>query len=225
MRPGGAGNDASGGGLSQLWARERSGAVPGSTPMCGGRGGPSVPGMTSGTPFTLSRPWRRAVLALHVLCGVGWMGLDLGLLVLVVTGATSDSGPVVAAAYTAARLVIPVVVPALATGMLLTGVVLGWGTRWHLTEWTWVFTKLVIGLVLTVLVFVSLVPGALGIPVDLTGTADQVRAAVGGAVRDLVFPPLVSFTALAVSLVLSLWKPWGRTRWARRRRTALAEVG
>jgi hypothetical protein len=153
------------------------------------------------------------------------MGLDLGLLVLVVTGATSDSGPAVAAAYTAARLVIPVVVPVLATGMLLTGVVLGWGTRWSLTEWTWVFTKLVIGLVLTVLVFVALVPGALGIPADLTGTAEEVRAAVGDAGRDLLFPPAVSFTALAVSLVLSVWKPWGRTRWARRRREAPSPVG
>lgn len=71
--------------------------------------------------FSLSRPWRRAVLALHILSGVGWMGLDLGLLVLVVAGATSDSGAVVAAAYTSARLVIPVVVPVLASGMLLTG--------------------------------------------------------------------------------------------------------
>ena len=60
-------------------------------------------------------------LALHVLCGVGWMGLDLGLGVLVVAGATSDSGPTVAAVYTVARLVIPIVVPVLATGMLVTG--------------------------------------------------------------------------------------------------------
>lgn len=168
--------------------------------------------------FQLSRPLRRTVLALHVLCGVGWMGLDLGLLVLVVTGATSDSGPTTAAAYTAARLVIPVVVPVLATGMLLTGVLLGLGTRWRLTEWTWVLTKLVIGVVLTVLVYVALVPGALSIPSGLVGTADEVRAAVGGAGRDLLFPPVVSFLALAVSLVLSIWKPWGRTRWARRRR-------
>ena len=170
--------------------------------------------------FTFPRSWRRTVLALHVLCGVGWMGLDVGLFVLVVTGATADSGPVVAAAYTAARLVIPVVVPLLATGMLLTGVLLGLGTKWRLTEWTWVFTKLLIGVVLTVLVYVALVPGALNIPTELTGTATEVRDAVGGAGRDLLFPPVVSFLALAFSLVLSIWKPWGRTRWARRSRQA-----
>jgi hypothetical protein len=141
------------------------------------------------------------------------MGLDLGLVVLVVTGATSDSGATVAAAYTAVRLVVPVVVPLLALGMLLTGLVLGWGTRWGLLEWTWVLVKLVVGVVLNALVFLLLVPIALGIPPGLTGGAAQVRDAVGDAGRSLLFPPVVSFTALGVALVLSIWKPWGRTPW------------
>jgi hypothetical protein len=166
--------------------------------------------------FSLSRPWRRTLLVAHVLFGVGWMGLDLGLLVLVLTGATSESGPTAAAAYTSARLVIPIVVPVLATGMLLTGILLGWGSKWGLVRWTWVLTKLVIGVILTVLVFVALVPGALSIPAKLTGTASQVRDAVGGAGTDLLFPPIVSFLALGFALVLSVWKPWGRTRWGQR---------
>ena len=171
--------------------------------------------------FVLSRNWRRTTLALHILCGVGWMGLDLGLALLVVTGATSDSGPTVAAVYTVARLVIPVVVPVLATGMLATGVLLGLGTKYGLVQWTWVLTKLVIGIVLFALVYVALVPGALGIPTDLTaGTATEVRDAVGSAGTDLMYPPIVSFLALSFTLVLSIWKPWGRTRWGRRRQDA-----
>ncbi len=173
--------------------------------------------------FSLSRPWRRTVLVAHVLFGVGWMGLDLGLLVLVLTGATSESGPTVAAAYTSARLVIPIVVPVLATGMLLTGILLGWGSKWGLVRWTWVLTKLVIGVILTVLVFVALVPGALSIPTELTGTASEVRDAVGGAGTDLIFPPIVSFLALGFALVLSIWKPWGRTRWGERAASDRAE--
>lgn len=166
--------------------------------------------------FRLTRTGRRTVLVLHVLCGVGWMGLDLGLVVLVVTAATSGTGPTVASAYTAVRLVVPVVVPVLATGMLLTGLLLGWGTRWGLLRWTWVVVKLAIGLVLTGLVFVLLLPLVLGLPVELGGSADQVRDAVGSAGRSLLFPPVVSFVALGVSLVLSVWKPWGRTSWSGR---------
>ncbi len=144
------------------------------------------------------------------------MGLDLGLATLVLTGATTDSGPVAAAVYTAARIVIPVVVPVLALGMLLTGVVLGLGTKYGLVQWTWVLAKLCVAIVLTVLVFVALVPGALSIPAELTGGASAVRAQVGGAASDLVFPPVVSFLALGFAMVVSIWKPWGRTRWARR---------
>lgn len=178
---------------------------------------PSVGVVSFASGFHLSRPWRRTVLAVHVLCGAGWMGLDLGLMVLVVTGASSGSGPTVAAAYTAVRLVVPIVVPVLATGMLLTGLLLGWGTKWGLLKWTWVSVKLLIGLVLTVLVFALLLPGALSIPPELGGAAAEVRDAVGGAARDLLFPPVVSFAALGVALVLSIWKPWGRTPWQRRR--------
>jgi len=164
--------------------------------------------------FALSRSWRRTVLALHVLCGVGWMGLDIGLALLVATGLTTDDGATAAAAYTAARVVIPPVVPVLAGGMLLTGVLLGLGTKWGLVQWTWVLSKLVIGIVLTILVAVALLPGVLAIPAELTGSAAEVRTAVGDEATGLMFPPVVSFLMLGTSLVLSLWKPGGRTRWA-----------
>ena len=172
--------------------------------------------------FTLSRNARRATLVLHVLAGAGWMGLDIGLAVMVLTGATTDDGSLAAAVYLVARLVVPVAVPVLASTMLLTGIVLGLGTRYGLVQWWWVLVKLSLGTLLTVLVFVALVPGVLTIPTDLAGTADQVRDAVGRQVQDIIFPPLVSFSLLGVALVLSVWKPWGRTRWGRRRLGARA---
>lgn len=166
--------------------------------------------------FKLSPRWRKGVMVLHIACGVGWMGADILLAILVLTGRLADDGATVAAAYTAVRLVVPPVVPVLACGMLVTGVLLGLGTKWGLVQWWWVFTKLMIAIVLTALVFVALVPSALSIPDGLTGTADDVRDLVGRAGQDLMFPPFVSFAALAFALVLSVYKPWGRTRWGRR---------
>jgi len=163
------------------------------------------------------RTTRKSLLVLHVACGVGWMGADVVLAILMLTGWFSGDGPTVAAAYTAARLVIPPAVPVLAGGMLVTGVLLGIGTKYGLVQWWWVFVKLVIGVVLTVLVFVLLLPGALDLPTGLTGTADEIRDLVGREGRHLLFPPLVSFVALAFSLVVSVFKPWGRTRWGRQR--------
>ena len=175
--------------------------------------------------YQMSRGTRRVTLTLHVLSGVGWMGLDMGLAMLLVAARTTDDGQVAAAGYTAARLVVPTVVPVLAATMLVTGVLLGLGTRYGLVRWTWVLTKLVIGVLLTVLVFVLLVPGALSGPEGVTGSADEVRSAMGDAGRDLMFPPFVSFALLGVSLVLSVWKPWGRTRWGRRAVEGRADSG
>lgn len=172
------------------------------------------------TPARLGRTARRSWLVAHILCAVGWMGADVLLAILVLTGRLSDDGPTVAAVYTVAGLVIPLAVPVLAVGMVVTGVVLGLGSKWGLVQWRWVLVKLVIGLVLTVLVFLLLVPGAQSIPDGLAGTADEVRAAVGRAGEDLLFPPFVSFAALLFALVLSVFKPWGRTRWARTRTSA-----
>ncbi len=150
------------------------------------------------------------------MCGVGWMGADVVLALLVVTARVSDDGAMVSSVYTVLRLVIPWTVPFLASGMLVTGVILGWGTRYGLVQWWWVLVKLCVGVVLTALVFLALVPGALDLPSGLTGTADEVRRAAGRAGTDLMFPPFVSFAALAFALVLSVLKPWGRTPWGRR---------
>jgi len=147
------------------------------------------------------------------------MGADVVLAVLVVAAQASGDGATVSAIYTVVRLFIPWTVPFLAGGMLVTGVVLGWGTKYGLVQWWWVLVKLGVGIVLTALVFVALVPGALSLPHGLAGTAEQVRDAAGNAGTDLMLPPFVSFAALAFALVLSVFKPWGRTRWGRRRRS------
>ena len=176
---------------------------------------PGHPPSVGAMAFMLSRPARRTVLVLHILCGAGWMGIDLALGVLAYTAWLSGDGPTVAAAYSSIRMFVPPVVSALAVGMLVTGVTLGLGTRYGLVQWWWVTVKLALGLVLTALVFVALVPTALAIPSPLSGTAEAVRDALGRDAVNLLFPPPVSFTALAFALVLSVWKPWGRTPWAR----------
>jgi hypothetical protein len=81
--------------------------------------------------------------------------------------------------------------PLLATGLicLLTGVLLGLGSKYGLLRYWWVAVKLALNLVLTGLVLVSLAP-----------------------VGDLIFPPIVSPTALLVAMVLAVFKPWGRIR-------------
>ena len=160
--------------------------------------------------------WRKLVLVLHVTGGVGWLGLDVGLLFLVFTGLLTDSGRTAVAVYTALGIFVPPAVVSLSLLMLVTGLVQGLWTKWGLFQYWWVVVKLVLGIVLTALVFVALLPAVGSLPAELTAadgvSGAAVRSALGAAPVQLLFPPIVSFLSLAFALVLAVYKPWGPVR-------------
>ncbi len=166
--------------------------------------------------WRLAPTWRKSLLVLHLVAGIGWMGLDVGLFLLLFTGLNTTDGALAAACYTAVAVIVPVAVPVLSLGMLATGLLLGWGTTWGLLRYWWVFVKLVLALVLTALVFLSLVPGVSELPALLIAdpSAVVVRASLGSAPSQLMFPPVVSFLTLGFASVLAVFKPWGRTSWS-----------
>ncbi|MGH3470208.1 MAG: hypothetical protein ACRDQF_21020, partial [Thermocrispum sp.] len=105
-----------------------------------------------------------------------------------------------------------VVWPMLTAGLtcLVSGLVLGWGTKWGLLRYWWVAVKLVLNLVLCTLILVALQPGMADVR-----EYGETLAATGRAVGDvstLFFPPAVSLTALTAATVLAVYKPWGRLR-------------
>lgn len=167
-----------------------------------------------GTGWRLSPRLRKVTLLAHILSGIGWMGADIALFLLLYSGLTTDDGQVAASCYIAVAVFVPIAVPALSLGMLGTGLLLGWGTKWGLLRYWWVVVKLAMGVILTVLVFVALVPGINDMPRgDATASADAVRDRLGSAPTQLMFPPIVSFTMLGIAAVLSVFKPWLRTLW------------
>lgn len=166
----------------------------------------------------LPQRWRKFVLIMHMAGGVGWMGLDVGLLILAFTGLTTTSGRTAISVYTSLGIFVPPSVLTLSLLMLITGLVQGLWSKWGLLRYWWVAVKLVLGLILTALVVFVLIPAVERLPVELAGVPDTggtaVRAALGTAPLQLLFPPIVSFLSLAFALVLSVYKPWGRIRTA-----------
>ncbi len=160
---------------------------------------------------------RKALLVLHAICGIGWMGVDIALLVLLITARTTNDAALVVSGFNAIRMIVPIAVPPLSLGILVTGLILGLGTRWGLVRYWWVLVKLLLSLVMTVLVFVSLVPAVNSIAVlsATTISADAVRASLGTLPTMLLFPPVVSFLMLGAAAILSIFKPWRRTPWSR----------
>ena len=179
----------------------------------------------SATPTRAARPLairprlRKAALVLHIVSGIGWMGADIVLFILLVTGLTTDDGALAAACYRAVAVFVPVAVPVLALGMLATGLLLGWGTRWGVLRYWWVVVKLALGTIMVVLVFLSLLPGVNDLKTaDATLTADAVRDSLGSATDQMLYPPIVSFLMLTTAAILSVYKPWKQTPWSTPRR-------
>jgi hypothetical protein len=163
---------------------------------------------TAPASFRLTRRWRRVMLVTHLLAGGSWIGIDVMVATLVVTGWFGSTVEVRSLAYRALSEF--VVWPMLIAGLvcLLTGICLGLGTKYGLVRFWWVLAKLVINVVLCTLIVVVLQPGLDDVgrygEQLLTGVPDSDRVA------RLFFPPAVSLTCLSLATVLAVVKPWGR---------------
>ena len=142
---------------------------------------------------------RKTWLLLHVVTSVGWLGVTVGMLVLAL--AAFDAPQL----YQAMELLGDLVVLPLALGALATGVVLSVGTKWGLVKHKWVLVKFV-------LTVVAVVATTFSLRSSLHEAAD---GAVGTAGGDVLAAACVSLTLYTFNTVLSVFKPWGRTRWAR----------
>lgn len=153
---------------------------------------------------------RKLWLVLHLLSAGAWIGIDVIVAVLVAIGRLGGSPAQRGLAYEALGTF--VVWPMLASGLvsLLTGLVLGWYSRWGLLRYWWVAVKLGLNLALCTLILVLLRPGM--DEVREYGAALSTGTPTVLDVSNLIFPPIVSLSALIFATVLAVYKPWGRLR-------------
>jgi hypothetical protein len=153
---------------------------------------------------------RKTVLVLHLLSSAAWIGIDVIVAILVLTGWLNEDPAARALAYQALGTFVawPMLLAALAC--LITGVVLGLGTPWGLIRYWWVAVKLVLNVAMCVLVAFVLTPALDA--VRQFGEALTANPGATGDVSSLFFPPAVSLTLLTFATLLSVFKPWGRLR-------------
>lgn len=166
--------------------------------------------MTALATWRLKGRTRKTVLILHILAAGVWIGVDVIVAVLVFTGWLSSDDAARGLAYQA--LGTYVVWPMLTAGLasLVTGVLLGLGSKYGLIRYWWVAVKLALNLILCTLILVALQPG---MPeVTAYGRALSAGLDPGKDMTDLFYPPIVSLTSLTLATTLSVTKPWGRLR-------------
>lgn len=152
---------------------------------------------------------RKLWLTVHVGISVGWLGLAAAMTVLATAAVVADSHPVRHGAYELMHLFdLTVVIPSMMLA-LVSGIVLSLGTPWGLVRHRWVLAKLVIALVIPVIATVQ------------SGWIDELRvrtatpAGVPGTLGVTLAACMAVYgTLLWAAVVLSIFKPGGKTRWA-----------
>lgn len=151
---------------------------------------------------------RKAVLATHLISMGAWIGIDVVLATLIVTGLLAAPGTAAIALQALPLLIWPMLVGSLVC--LTSGLVLGLYSRYGVVRYWWVAIKFAINVVFSTLIVVALWPGVR----DAAGHGRNLAAGIpdGFTIDQIIYPPIVSPTGLVVAVLLAGYKPWGRIR-------------
>lgn len=151
---------------------------------------------------------RRWILFAHVVTSVGWIGVEASILALGAIGLTSDNPTVVTSAHVVAGQLGELFYLPASLLALVTGVLLGLGTKWGLVRYHWVTLKLVLNLALL------LGGNLLVIPTFVTASQRAASGAPIGTTAVMLCTAMTArLTLLLVAAQVSITKPWGKTRW------------
>lgn len=171
---------------------------------------------------------RKTVLTVHVIVAVSWLGLTFGDVTLGLTAIVTDTPAVQHAMFRALGTIADVLLLPIAWLAYGTGILLALGTRWGLVRHKWVLTKFVLTTVTVGLTTFSLVPGlkTMRDTVDAT-PVDELVPLSAADISGLITAGIVSTSCYTIAVALSIFKPWGRTRWGgtTRRETASPATG
>ncbi|WP_216209322.1 hypothetical protein [Amycolatopsis aidingensis] len=170
--------------------------------------------------WRLRRRGRRWLLFAHVVSSVGWIGVEVSILGLGVVGLTSSDPATIRSSQVAIGLLGGTFYLPASLLALVTGVLLGLGTKWGLVRHYWVLAKLV----LTVALFLG---GNLAVMPELVaGARAAARGELGSGQVIAVTAMSAGLTLLLIATLLSIFTPWGKSRWHpdRRRRHEPAVV-
>lgn len=158
--------------------------------------------------MTLSSPWRKLLLVLHVASSLGFLGAVAAFLALAITGATAPPDLAYAVYQSMSVVTWQVIVP-LASGTLLIGIVQSVGTPWGLFRYYWVIVKLVLTIIAVAVLMLQ------------TPTIDALALAARGGNLEGYAGARFSMTlhasggaiVLLIATVLSVYKPRGLTNY------------
>lgn len=162
---------------------------------------------------------RKLTLTAHISSSVGWFGAVAGFLVLAITGLISSDSQLVRSTYITMELLGWYVIIPFCIASFLTGLTESLGTPWGLFKHYWVLIKFLLTVIGTVILFVHMQPISYlaEIASKVTLTSSELR----GLRIQLIADAGAALLVLLITTTLSVFKPWGRTRYGLRKQYEL----
>lgn len=157
---------------------------------------------------------RKIALTVHIATSVGWLGGAYTMLVLGLTGLLVQDVSFRTACYEIMHLFDRAVNIPLGFGMLASGLISSAWTTWGLVRYRWVLTKLVISTGVLIITPILSVPRVLAVIERLQSAGDPESLSI-----EIVAVSVATVVTLTGVTAISVFKPWGRTRWGGRTRT------
>lgn len=156
---------------------------------------------------------RKLTLTTHVAVSVGWLGAVVAYLALAIAGVAGQEPDLVRAAYLSMELIGWYVIVACALGASLTGLVQAFGTEWGLLRHYWVLAKFALTIGATVVLFIHM--PTVSRMAENARTWSPSSPEFGHLQAQLLVHAAGGLLVLAAVTALSIFKPWGRTRYRR----------
>ena len=162
---------------------------------------------------------RKLTITAHVAFSVGWLGATAAFLVLSIAGLSSHDAEVVRGACLSMNLISKFVIIPMSLAALATGLLQALGTPWGLFRYYWILVKFGLAILATSALFMH----------QFAVMGEAARRVSGAAAEALFSPnllslktelvraPSVAIVFLLTATTLGVYKPWGLTRYGRRK--------
>ena len=160
--------------------------------------------------------FRKLSLMAHVVCSVGWIGALAGFLALSIAGVASYDPERIRASYVSMELLGRFVLVPLSFSALATGIFLSLSTEWGLVRHYWVLAKLVLTVIATFLLLLHQFTAVTAAASAASASGPRPHPELGDLGTQLVANAVGGILILIAVTALSIYKPWGPTRFGLR---------
>ncbi len=162
---------------------------------------------------------RKLTITAHVTFSIGWLGAVAAFLVLSIAGLTSRDTEVVRGAYLSMDLISRFVIIPMCFAALATGLLQALGTPWGLFRYYWILMKFGLAIFVTIALLIHQFAVMAVAAKRVSGAAAEslFSSDLVSLKTELVRAPSLAILLLLVAATLGVYKPWGLTRYGRRK--------